>query len=102
MRTLGASRRQGLLQLAREMVRDLVDAGLVAAFDHDAGLELGPRITDQDAAGVAGLLSQERDGLETDGKLGDWFAGLLGGGGALAAVAGLFRVGLIAAQALLR
>lgn len=38
-----------------------------------------------DAAGLARLVTDEREGLEKDGKLGDWFSNLALGGGALAA-----------------
>jgi len=38
-----------------------------------------------DASGLARLVTDEREGLEKDGKLGDWFSNLALGGGALAA-----------------
>ncbi len=47
------------------------------------------RDDDLDADGVAGLLAAERESLESDGKLGDWFGKLAGAGrlGALGAAA---------------
>ncbi|MDH3682168.1 MAG: DUF937 domain-containing protein, partial [Acidimicrobiia bacterium] len=41
-----------------------------------------------DGEGIVALLSSEREELESDGTLGDWFSGLAGGGAALGALGG--------------
>ena len=41
-----------------------------------------------DADGMVGLLSDEREALESDGKLGDWFGGLAKGGAVAGALGG--------------